>query len=1706
MASRLVTIPESNFGGGIDSQSPPNKIPEGYVEELLNADPKPAGAVKKRAGYQGYAGNVPVRVSEIISAGTSLTFNLDTAVDLSTTRSTPIVVQGRSSNSSGGDITTTNSINYYSSFSADLRTNFEAGTGTDTIAATTHDFGHPYIWVGASASDSISNSSNTIFYPDSISVNKSTYAVSVQTTNGTGSDFTGYLYYADREQESTVNYWGNASTQGAVQSILTGTNSYAIPLAVHQISSNLILAKVFQDDGTSYIEITPDSVSIDKSTKEVTISLTNGTGAAFDAIFSLSVAPTANYETGAVATSSSTTVTVDLTAYADRTNFVFLGCFIDNGTTYSQVIPDSIVIDADAETMEVTFTDSGAGGANFALYWQFISLTVSSITVTQGSSATYTDTRPQLTIWGLDHEEIYAADTNEGRGGWVTHLDSYKSTGESRLVAGLGGNLYSARESSEGTYLMPTLYPNIQSTLASDSIIGPAFYATGQTPARTRGYITGTAGGTNLFTLSSVSYDSGTGWVKYIVSVPSLVVSGTLSTIISTTGIRDKLVVAGTSFAVHNGTFEIRQVTQGADLLNIWVNNTSVTSTDWDIAGAGGTAGIFTDQVTLSGSNPFISGDLILCDLFASTLDINCYGTSSLTLGLTDVTSVNSLPTGLKLVGSRSTSVIPLRDLGGTADVTNLVRGDVISYSPVARELRVKHINEMSDISITIAAGDGEEAVVTLGSGNTSSLWEGEKVLIKAGTYYQGVFEINMIDSSTTFTIASAYTSSDSATLVGKTIQVDEVLTVSDSTTSSVVVEVPRRWYPVEAPDDSFDLTPTTYIHHFDTEGYTNQNFLRSTMVKNSLFLTNGDDEVMKFDGTNLYRAGLPRWQPQAFLTVDTGASAEIAVSNPVVTTSAHSNNKVTAAESDAGVLEVGDRVVYSIDGVTYSVVSKQVVTGSAAYFFLNKNVTGASGAGTLTRVSRFKYYFRLNAIDANNAVVASAVAGSDDYVAELGADAAVRLKLIGMPAFDNYDYDRIDVEIYRTKANTAAPFYKIATIPVTFDEDSGSINYVDTDADDDLFDLDSVSTALSGAELGTAWSEPLRAKYVTSAGNRLVLGNLKDYPKLDIQVLRKAKALAAADFADQIWTFRKDNTSTSTTTNMVDVARYQLKATSGAGTVNGVTATTSNFTVTTSAAHGLAIGNWVYLFRSTAIAFDNRWSGWWQVTTVPTTDTFTVLYENEDVEPATTVNRWLVADTKTDIPVPLGTDGNYGMLNGNAFGPEEFRVMRRLGDAINSSMRQTQKSLTGQSTFEPWMYANSGNDFQSGQLIVQSARAYSTTPEVKTPASIDTDMEIYVNSIKRAAATEVSAVTKLFPSRIIASYPNFPEIFDAPTALQDLDSASAIDVNPADGQEITAIIPFFGESAFGSAQKSGVVVVFKTNSIYLVDLAAKDAGIQAVQRLESQGKGCTAPYSVTVTRDGIIFANDTGIYRLNRSLQVDYVGRKYEGIFKDDVEVDYLSLAHGHHDAIDNKYKLGYVLDGATLPSRVAVYNHVREYESQSQKDGSWTTYTNHPVIGWANLDSDAYFAATTGRVFEKRRTGLVQDYRDDSDAVQMTVVTRAVDFGDSGIRKAVRAINTHFIGQDSVGTSLKVALDLVDNFDTTDSFEISDNGANSGLYSSGEFKVNTIQTTIDKAKGTFFQLKYENSTVDEPLEIVGIDFRVTGMSEKGIRQPADT
>jgi hypothetical protein len=1777
MAYSFQKISERDLARGLDQRSTENTLQEGYAEVLTNVDTNSNGFLSKRPGYEGFYGAVPIRVRQVVgtAADDTIEFVLDTSINTAFLNSTPIVVQGRlnttlTSGTASGDWSSTDSVHYYTSFVTGIPDTWTVLGSPFELTNNRHQQNTDELLVGSLQSTSSSDNSNQIIFSD-VNIDSS---FNVDYNYIISSDTDVFLFTTKKSTVAGASYSGGFD--GAVDTVAAGTTA-TLPISqgLHNLDNLSVIMSVYELDnpvaGTDkeiFPKITIDTVGV---VGKIDVEITNSSASPKTYRAVLSAAPISNTITKEFAAGE----TGDMVIPNFTSSFYYINVYSNTAGVLTKVFPNNVTHDDAANTLTINLTNSGGSAQTFEAFYEEAEVTAGSIKVTDttGISTSYEDQNPQLTLWGLPHSEVYGATANQE--GHVTHVDSYRRSGEQRVIAGLGGNLFTARTRAEsGTdFFIPSNVVNLQSTIGTDADIAPVF-------ARELSFTSAeVAAGTDTFTISSHGWQTGdaisftgadipggltAGVVYFLISVDTnnfkvaltatnatagtaidltdvgsgsstvragdprtrgrvyspdvdraggakitavaFVSSGVVDytlTLTEKTGVaadgtvggartiddiaplQDKLTVSGMAFPVNNGTFTITEVTEvlaaGTATITIRCENSAAVLSDFDETGTAGSAAVYTDRFTVTGTtSEYLAGDQILGSVFTGKT-VNVLKTSGATVVLEGVTEGTSVPSGLKIFGQRTTDVVPLEGivdlsdtLGATEGVEGFVRKDMCTITGLTRKVRVKFINPSGDLTISSSTNTSGTVKLTLSAAH--NLAAGQKVLLlRTGIPdFDGVQTITQVSASgatgtdeltfqstnTTDTVSGA----DTPIVKGNTLEIDEALTIRDDGNSPTTFSVEGRWIPVEAPTTTDDLPANTYYRHLDAGTYTTQSILRSGIVNDNMYFTNGEDEVMKFDGTNLYQAGIFRWQPHLFVQTDTTTGSIPANPTTGSHTVAASGNKFTLGTGEAAQFAPGDRIIHNDDAALYTV--------------------------SINLVDSYRYYFRLNAIDANQNIVASAATGADDFLVEVTANSQIKMRLLGFPAWGNYDYDALELQVYRTRANVSSDYRLIQTIDVDFSSGNGYIDFVDGTTDDSLEFLqnDTVHTALKGAELGTAWTHPLRAKYSTVADNTLLLANIKDYPQLDIQILTSA-SFTPTDLTiaggGHTLLFRRDSADAGTVTAMDTRVSYEFVDTAAfQKAISGIADNGSGKVRYTVAADTYAVGDWVYAYHATATTTPKlSHAGWFQITA---TNGTTTIDTDQDfvagIAGADDVDTIAHATDKRDVPVWVGTDLNYGQLNGNNL--NRVTAMTRLANAINASMRVS--NIAG---FTPWLVANAGSEFSAGQIVVRQEKVESTTPTVTTPSDIDSSVRWFIQGINRGISTEVSASTQIFNSRVLVSYPNFPEIFDNPfgdAAVSD----SVVDINAADGQEITGLIPFFGRAVFGASQIEGVVVVFKTNSIYLLDVASRQ-----FTKIQSRGLGCTAPFSIATTRDGVIFANESGIYRLNRDQSISYVGKFVERIWQDSVNRDNLSRATGHHYAIGRKYKLSLpVGSGQTNNNEVLVYDHQRE--GREQEFGAWSRYTNHPATGWTNLANDAFFATTDGQVFRIRDDGSATDFRDDDNAVDdMVIVLRASDFGQPGARKIVKNIVAHFQLRRSSMTATEIlsSPDLDGVFTSAGTFN---------MVKGDTIKVDTESVTLPRRRLVYIQLKFTNSTKDEDVVLSGIDYTVALMSEKGIKE----
>ena len=1706
MAIQFTNIKEDLFSRGIDAYSAENQVSEGFLRDGLNVDITQKHA-RKRTGHSGFAGNIPVRVSSVAydNANNEICFSLDGGIDLLSVRSSPIIVSGRLSANIGTQpfVSTEDRSKYYPGFFQKTRQTFLTGTNTLVVSGATHGLGTSDLYVEVSSSNSPSNLSNELVDWDILSIDSVTNDITIQYTNNTGSDIPVFTYYLDKTPVTGSVYKG-AGAAATITIPASTTQTFTISAAQHQLSSFNIIPRIYSVSGSTIQMIQPDSVTLNVATGLVSIAVTNSSLSSVVLYALLSTAPTQNNKTG-VLSGSTYTITIE----EPDTPFIFPAVYLSDNTNVRELVePDSIVYDSVENTIEVTFQTFGAPAFN--IIWDYGTITSTQLCVTDATlTADGTDAAPQLTLWGLDHTEIYGGNTDQ-RQGWANHIDSYRTSSERRVIAGQGGSLYSARTFNESglDYLYGSLYPSLFSRISTAVTVAPLFWDTGELPGRSRGYITGTDLGDNWATSSTVAWDSVEEAVRYYIDIPLLAMKtasgGVETNILNIVGTDDSLTVRGMSYARHNGTFRIHKVQVSGTELSVWVQNPLVDSADWNDSGNAGLVGVFTDKLTFSSDTPFLPGDLLLSDSIPASLQFSWLRdtTGSTVSGIiSGVSTILQIQTGVQITATRTGSVIPLRDALDSSTVENILRGDIVTQSETGLPLRVISVNSGASQAVSIVS-DGFRATVTIT--DTSNLRDGALIILLHAGVYTGQVSIEAIVSGTVFTFLTEETASATGTLLGNTIEVGEPVEWTDLSSDTNSIDVTHRMIPVEAPLDSYQLPIKTYRHHFLADTFVNQSFLRSTMVQDSLFLTNGQDEVMKYDGTNIYKAGLINWQPGAFITPDTSvppiSPAQIRSVTATAVNAAARNIKVALADKDTFI--TGDQVKFANSDNIYTI-NRAVETVTPEYFYYFDPGPTLPAAAVVSEVFTYRYYYRMDAVDANNNIVRSAIAQSQDYVIQVTAASGVRHKIIGLPEWGNLDYDRIIVQAYRTLAGTSSSYYRVFQTRIPFNKYDGYIEFTDSVPDANLISGSDPANLLKAGELGIGWDTLPRSKFLTSAGGSLVQANLRGYPECDIQLVDEAVVATNASFLGDTLLLRRDVTDVGTLTNMVDRATYEwVDSTNSVAVLPAAFNGTAGVSVTISTALSVAVGNWVYLYYST-LSGTNRpltYCGWFQVASINAGVSFTIRTSAATAGvPTYAPDRIAYATIKSNIPVLLGTDGNFSQVNGNS-SVVLFSAARRMSVAINATMRVTDVDIAGQSEFRPWVIARGGSDTgTAGRLIIRQPRSATETFGITWTGA---GYSVFINNNQRASGILVSSSTIRMPSRLLINYPNFPEITDSPFAELDSQSDSAVDINPADGQEISGILPFFGEAAFGAAQQSGVVVVFKETSIYLVDVNEKRRGGNPVQRIETEGIGCTASNSIAVTKGGIMFANESGIYVLRRDMSVSFVGKFMDRNWKR-VDRSQLDLVQGHHSTLNRQYKASVtLLDGS---NETFVYDHTNEMELGGT--GAWTRYDGHPATGWCNLGQDSFFCTSTGRVMVLRRRGDKWDFQDDHTATNMVLQTRCSDLGVSASRKVLRGITIFYRTGIASTNQVGLSIDTEQEYDTTTPAIISKPSVSTGTSDTIGRDVDTVQHSMSRRKGIQFSFQVSNANRLEGPEIAGIDIEAGSLSAgAGLKQAADT
>jgi hypothetical protein len=304
---------------------------------------------------------------------------------------------------------------------------------------------------------------------------------------------------------------------------------------------------------------------------------------------------------------------------------------------------------------------------------------------------------------------------------------------------------------------------------------------------------------------------------------------------------------------------------------------------------------------------------------------------------------------------------------------------------------------------------------------------------------------------------------------------------------------------------------------------------------------------------------------------------------------------------------------------------------------------------------------------------------------------------------------------------------------------------------------------------------------------------------------------------------------------------------------------------------------------------------------------------------------------------------------------------------------------------------------------------------------------------------------------------------------------------------------------------------VLKSNSVYVVDVNTKQ-----VKKLDTQNLGCTYPYSVANTKNGVMFANYSGIYSIDQNLRLEYAGEMVRRSWRENVDRTRTYTLTAHHHGASNRYKLSAPLNTSNGQNTwTFVYDHTSEgatYQTtgaQVLRRGAWMVDAPLSVTGWCNFGSDEIMARNDGRVWIRRVANDNTDYRDGGDPIEFNVTLRANMFGNGAIRKTIRRIIAHFrsIGRAVVNVSQSLnasntfgVLDPITVWAPLDAITVVPPGTETGLSDNSGLRVMDVVISPKNARCLFYRLRLQNAELDQGVELAGIEYRVGGMTHTGI------
>lgn len=257
-----------------------------------------------------------------------------------------------------------------------------------------------------------------------------------------------------------------------------------------------------------------------------------------------------------------------------------------------------------------------------------------------------------------------------------------------------------------------------------------------------------------------------------------------------------------------------------------------------------------------------------------------------------------------------------------------------------------------------------------------------------------------------------------------------------------------------------------------------------------------------------------------------------------------------------------------------------------------------------------------------------------------------------------------------------------------------------------------------------------------------------------------------------------------------------------------------------------------------------------------------------------------------------------------------------------------------------------------NGYILNDPTAQTATFIDRMSDATLITQEPLYTNGgILSNDPTALGPAVARSKTRLFFTDPSNPNLIHY---SQPLDQGYGVEIPP----DLQILCDPYGGDIVALADMDGQIIVFKQHALYvfggdgpLANGDSSSSGFDNPQLITSD-VGCTEPASIVLTPVGLMFKSAKGIYLLDRSKTVSYVGAPVEA---------YNSQSVRRATLMQDRTQVVFLTDsGLTL-----LYDYLFQ---------QWSTFTNHEGYDAAIVGGTYHYVRTDGRVF-KETPGVYSD-----------------------------------------------------------------------------------------------------------------------------------